>query len=55
MVHIIPVGRNQAYCFSALYFSRTDQFGRIFNSIGGIWKAFCRVRIREGKGPLEKL
>jgi drug/metabolite transporter superfamily protein YnfA len=38
VIHIIAVGRNPAYCLLALYFSCTDQFGRILAVVLGVYE-----------------
>jgi hypothetical protein len=53
MVHIIPVGRNQAHSLSAQYFSCTDQFGRICNSTGVHEKLSAGSEVSKGRGRLE--
>jgi len=53
VVHIIPVGRNQAYCLSAQYFSCTDQFGRICSSTGVHEKLSAGSEVAKGRDRLE--
>jgi predicted nucleic acid-binding Zn finger protein len=53
MVHIIPVGRNQAYSLSVQYFSCTDQFGRICNSTGVHEKLSVGSEVAKGRDRLE--